>query len=77
MRQRRANVDLIGSRESGLILGTSERTVHRLVKAQELTPVTVAPGGHHGIYLFDRRDIERLARKRNASSQSDQAGAAS
>lgn len=44
------------------MLGKSPRTVHRMVKAGSLTPAVTAPGGFAGTYLFDRRDIERLAR---------------
>lgn len=56
--------DLIGSREAGDILGRSPRTVHRLVSTGDLVPAAKVPGGYDGVFLFHRRDVERLARKR-------------
>lgn len=55
--------DLIGTAEAASILGKSHRTVHRMVDAGTLTPALVAPGGFKGVYLFNRRDVERLAHK--------------
>lgn len=52
--------DLVGTVEAAQILGKSPRTVHRMVKAGELTPALVAPGGFAGAYLFDRSEIERV-----------------
>lgn len=53
---------LIGTPEAARILGKSLRTVHRMVAAGALAPVVTAPGGPHGAYLFDRAEIERLAK---------------
>lgn len=52
---------LIGSAEAARILGKSPRTIHRLVEAGTLVPVLTAPGGAHGVYMFERADIEALA----------------
>lgn len=52
--------DLIGSAEAARILGKSPRTVHRMVKAGDLTPVMTAPGGFAGTYLFSRAEVERV-----------------
>lgn len=56
-----ATGSLIGSAEAARILGKSPRTIHRLVKSGDLTPVYTAPGGQHGSYLFERDAVERLA----------------
>lgn len=58
--------DLIGSVEAASILGKSPRTVHRLVESGRLTPVTVAPGGSSGVYLFERGDVEALVEAASA-----------
>lgn len=55
--------DLIGTAEAARMLGKSHRTVHRMVANGTLTPAIVAPGGHAGVWLFRRADIERLAAK--------------
>jgi excisionase family DNA binding protein len=52
---------LIGTAEVARLLHRSPRTIHRMVKAGELTPVMTAPGGFAGAYLFDRAEIEALA----------------
>lgn len=58
---------LIGTAEAALILGgVSHRTVHRLVESGDLTPSMTAPGGQHGVFLFNRADVERLAKVRAA-----------
>ena len=56
-----ATESLIGSAEAARILGKSPRTIHRLVKSGDLTPVYTAPGGQHGSYLFERGTVEQLA----------------
>ncbi len=58
---------LIGTVEAARILGgVSHRTVHRLVESGDLTPSMTAPGGKNGTFLFDRADVERLAKVRAA-----------
>ena len=58
---------LIGTAEAARILGgVSHRTVHRLVESGDLTPAMTAPGGRAGAFLFDRADVERLAKVRAA-----------
>lgn len=54
--------NLIGSVAAARILGKSPRSIHRLVKSGELTPALIAPGGFAGSYLFNRADVEALAR---------------
>ena len=54
--------DLIGTTETARILRKSPRTVYRMVKAGRLTPTMVAPGGYVGTWLFDRAEIEELAK---------------
>lgn len=61
--------ELIGSVEAGRILGRSPRTIHRLVAAGDLVPAMTAPGGHNGVFLFRRDDIQALA-DRTAQKQS-------
>jgi len=58
-----AQTELIGTAEAARLLFCSHRTVHRMVKAGELTPAHVAPGGPAGIFLFNRSDVEALAAK--------------
>lgn len=53
--------ELIGSVEAGRILGRSPRTIHRLVASRELVPALTAPGGHNGVFLFRRTDVQALA----------------
>lgn len=60
------NPPLIGTAEAARMLGKSPRTVHRLVAAGNLTPAMTAPGGRVGVFLFNRSDIERLAKGRAA-----------
>lgn len=58
---------LIGTAEAARILGgVSHRTVHRLVESGDLTPAMTAPGGPSGAFLFNRADVERLAKVRAA-----------
>lgn len=59
----KTGADLIGTAEVARILGKSPRTIHRLVQAGELVPTVIAPGGHHGAYLFRREDVEALAQE--------------
>jgi excisionase family DNA binding protein len=54
--------DLIGTAEAARILGKSNRTIHRMVADGRLTVAHTAPGGYVGVWLFDRRDIEALAK---------------
>lgn len=56
--------DLIGTAEAATVLKRSIRTVHRMVKAGELTPAMIAPGGYVGTWLFNRADVEALAEQR-------------
>ncbi len=53
---------MMGTLETARKLGVSKRTVHRLVKRGELTPLMAAPGG---AYLFDDHDVAECARKAN------------
>lgn len=52
--------DLVGTIEAAQIIGKSARTVHRLVKAGDLVPAHIAPGGFAGVYLFTRADVEKI-----------------
>lgn len=54
--------DLIGTTEAAQILNRSPRTVHRMVAAGKLAPAMTAPGGYAGVWLFNRADIEALAK---------------
>lgn len=53
--------DLIGTAEAARILGKSPRTVHRMVADGRLTVELTVPGGHVGVWLFDRAQIVALA----------------
>ena len=53
---------LIGTAEAARMLGKSARTVHRLVESGKLVPAVTAPGGYVGTFLFDRADVEQLAK---------------
>ena len=55
----RTSKEHIGSAEAAKILGKSQRTVIRMVEAGRLAPAATVPGGH-GIYLFNRKDVEAL-----------------
>lgn len=57
---------LIGTAEAARILDKSHRTIHRLVKSGDLIPAMTAPGGPSGVFLFNRADVERLAKERAA-----------
>lgn len=59
--------DLIGSAEAATMLGRSQRTIHRLVISGALVPVMTVPGGHVGIPLFLRADVEALAAERKSA----------
>ena len=50
-------MELITTAEVAKLLGVSARTVHRMVAAEELTPVKQAPGPR-GVFLFDADTIE-------------------
>lgn len=60
--------DLIGTAEAARLIERSPRTIHRLVRAKQLTPVHTAPGGHHGAWLFSRADVEAIKAERNKSA---------
>jgi excisionase family DNA binding protein len=55
--------DLIGTAEAARILNKSHRTVHRMVKAGRLVPAMKAPGGFAGAFLFDRAEVDALAKE--------------
>ena len=57
--------ELIGTAAAARILHCSHRTVHRLVEDGTLTPAHVASGGPAGIFLFDRADVEAVAKARS------------
>lgn len=52
---------LIPTAEVARLLGVSPRTVHRMVDAEQLTPVTRGPGPN-GAMLFDPDDLPETAR---------------
>lgn len=56
---------LVGTAEAARILRCSVPTVNRWAASGRLTPVVRAPG-RRGARLFDRADVERLARERAA-----------
>ena len=59
-------VDLVTTAEAGRILGIqSPSSVTRLVQAGKLSPAQKLPG-LRGAYLFDRADVELLAKERAA-----------
>lgn len=57
--------NLIGVAEASQITGLDKRTLHRKVERGELTPVSKLPG-LRGAYIFNRSEIEKLARERVA-----------
>ena len=59
------NIPTIPAADAARILGVSVHTVGRYARRGVLVPVMKAPG-LRGAYLFDRRDVERLARARAA-----------
>ena len=59
--------DLIGTTETGQILGKTPRTVQRMVSAGALVPVVTLPG-KTGAHLFKRADVEALAADREKTS---------
>lgn len=59
---------LIGSAETAALLGRSQRTVQRMVKAGELTPAMTVRGGYVGTWLFDRAEVERVKAEREQAS---------
>ncbi|MGH3953696.1 MAG: helix-turn-helix transcriptional regulator [Mycobacterium sp.] len=62
----RAKPDLIGSSEACTLLGISRATLTRGVLGGEFRSAAKLPGPN-GAYLFERRYIESLAAKREAS----------
>ena len=56
------HLNLIGSAEASRLLSKSPRTIHRMVDAGTLVPVLTAPGGSAGVFLFNRADVEALAK---------------
>lgn len=60
--------DLIGTAEAARLLDCSHRTVHRLVEDGTLTPAHIASGGRAGIFLFNRSDVQRLAKAREKAA---------
>ncbi len=64
---------LLTTPEAAKLLRRSTRTVHRLVAAGELTPIKRLDVGPNGALIFDRRDVERIAKDRGLA---ESAGAA-
>jgi len=60
------NIPTIPAADAARILGVSVHTVGRYARRGVLTPVVRTPG-LRGAYLFDRRDVERLAKRRGAA----------
>ena len=57
--------DLVSKRDAADILGVHLSTVNRMVSDGRLTPAQQIGGAHRvAMYLFRRRDVERLAAKR-------------
>ncbi len=59
-------IPTIPAADAARILGVSVHTVGRYARRGVLVPVMKAPG-LRGAYLFDRRDVERLAKRRGAA----------
>lgn len=57
---------LLTAPQTALRLGVSARTVHRMVRAHQLEPVTKLPGPN-GAYLFDEAHVKQFAADRAAS----------
>lgn len=53
--------ELIGSRDVARHLGKSRATINRMVDAGTITPIGTI--GKRGIRVFDRAEIEKLARE--------------
>lgn len=62
----KAQSDLIGSSDACALLGVSRPTLTRGVLSGDFKAAAKLPGPN-GAYLFDRKYIERLAAKREAS----------
>ena len=60
----------IGSAEAATILGTSQRTVHRLAASGALPIAQMVPGGYAGIHLYERAEVERVKADRDAARAS-------
>jgi excisionase family DNA binding protein len=54
--------DLIGTAEAAQTLGLSHKTIYRMVEDGRLTPAMKGPGGPNGSFLFNRSDIDELAK---------------
>lgn len=59
--------DLLPTSEVARRLGVNVKTVHRMVEAKRLIPVTKAPG-LRGAYLFNPGDVERIQAEDNKVS---------
>lgn len=57
---------LLSTSDVACELGVDVRTVHRMVAAKRLAPVTKAPG-LRGAYLFNPADVERLKGEHEAA----------
>jgi len=57
-----AKPDLLPTKDVAQLLGVHVSTVARMVAANEIQPAMKIPG-KTGAYLFDRADVERLARE--------------
>jgi len=55
---------LLTAPEAARMLGRSPRTVHRMVTSGELVPVKRLSIGPNGAFLFDLRDVQRVAKDR-------------
>lgn len=55
------------TREVCEILNVTPSAISRMVKRGALKPVRVLPTSRAGLFVFRRRDVERLAAKRQAS----------
>lgn len=69
--------DLIGSGETARLVGRSQKTLYRWIKAGRIKPAQVVPGGHVGTFLFKRTDVEQLvAELRETSEETRETSAA-
>ena len=57
-------MNLITTTEAAGKLGTSSRTVQRMVEAQTITPALILASG----YLFDSGDVEKIKAERDGSA---------
>lgn len=64
-----APTDEITTREALKILGLKNASsISRLVERQKLTPSRTLNVGRHGMFMFWRADVERLAEQRKAAA---------